>query len=212
MKMLFDYKSPIIVLLCFLAVAANTFACQYWLNPARTIFLGLPLTLLLFYYTLSPFLSLFGKHYSIKKRFGIILATLLAWLIGVTVALSMPNGVAVRLSQFSEQDFQEVSSLVDVAYEKHRGDSAELGHDEEYRSFLEELKESHDIFNLSSFPVRVGVGEDGEDYTTIGWFGGLVGGYDVVIFEKANPPRWLQEYRAVFLYETVAYYDIENYE
>ncbi len=168
--------------------------------------------LILLFCTAYPLFSLFWKEYSAKKTIGIIGATLLAWVIGIAVSMTIPNGVGVRLSQFSEQDFQEISGLIDAAYKKHRGDSDEILYVRESGSFSKEMKESHDIFNLSRFPMRLSNGEDGEDYKTIGWSGGMVGGYDVVIFEKGNPPSWLREYRAVYLYDTVAYYGIEDYK
>ena len=80
--------------------------------------------------------------------------------------------------------------------------------DQNYQSFLEELKESHDIFNLSDFPMSL---YKQEDHVSIGWYGGMPSGYDVIIFDKANPPKCLREYNVAYLYDTVAYYEIEDY-
>ena len=207
-RTLFDYRSPIIVLLCFLAMSANSFAWQYWLNPMGTIIV-FPVLFLLPYFTFSPVFSLLWKKYRNKKTIGIICAVVLIWTIGITASKFIPNGVAVRLSQYSEQDFQEISGFIDAAYEKYCDDSGELWRgDENYQSFLEELKESHDIFNLSDFPMSL---YKQEDHVSIGWYGGMPGGYDVVIFDKANPPKCLREYNVAYLYDTVAYYEIEDY-
>jgi hypothetical protein len=207
-SILSDYRSSIIVLLCFLGIGANAFACQYRLNPMGTIIV-LPLALLILYFTFSPVLSLFGSKYRTRKTIGVICAVALAWTVSITASKFIPNGVAVRLSQFSEQDFQEVAGLIGAAYEKHRGDSGELFRgDDNYQNFLKELKESHDIFNLSDFPMSL---HKEEDHVSIGWYGGMPGGYDVVIFDKANPPKRLREYNVAYLYDTVAYYEIEDY-
>ena len=207
-QFLIDYKSPIIVLLCTLGLEANSFVWQYWLNPLGTI-IGLPLGLLLIYFTFSPVFSLLWKKYRTKKAIGVIGATVLACGIGIAASMFVPNGVAVRLSQFSERDFHEVSDLIDAASEEY-GDGFDdlLSIDKNYQSILKELKANHAIFNLSSFPMRVC---KEEDHTSIGWYGGLAGGYDVVIFDKANPPERLVEYRVVYLYDTVAFYEIEDY-
>lgn len=202
-----NYKAPIIVLLSLLGLLANSFAWQYWLNPGGVI-IGLPLLLPLLYFSLAPVFSLFREQCKIGKTIRMICFVLLAWIISVAVSRFIPNGVAVRLSQYSEQDFQEISGLIDAADEKHRNESDALVDGDDYQSFIKELKESHDIFNLSTFPVRV---SKEDDCKTIGWYGGLVGGYDVAIFEKGNLPEWLRKYRVVYLYDTVVFYDIEDY-
>ena len=210
MKRIAGYKSPIIALLCFVGMSTNIFAWQYWLNPAGTI-VGFPLILILLYFTFSPLFRLLWKKYRNRKTIGVLCATLLAWVIGIALLNLMPNGVAVRLGQFSEQEFHEAAGVIDAACAKHRDESGFTSGFERSQSFQKELKEGHAIFNLSTFPMNVSKGEDGEDYTTVGWYGGLVGGYDVVIFEKGDPPKWLRNYRAIFLYDTVAYYEIEDY-
>jgi len=143
------------VLCCFLAMGANSFAWQYWLNPMGTI-IAFPVLFLLPYFTFSPVFSLLWEKYQTKKTLGGIFAVVLAWIIGIAANRCIPNGVAVRLSQYSEKDFQEISGLIDATYEKGQDDSGELSYgDQSHGSFMEELKESHDIFNLSTFPIRV---------------------------------------------------------
>lgn len=152
-EVMLNYKAPIIVLVCFVLLLANSFAGGYFLNPVFeapiTFFIGL----VILFFTLAPILGLAKKKNRIApvigQRLKVILTLILIWFALFTFGrfLSSGNaGVALRLGQFSEQEFEEIADLIDVAHKEHQNDPEDLFIDyPNYGEFLNDLKERHEI-------------------------------------------------------------------
>ena len=210
-KILFNYKEPMIVLLSLLLLAATGFASGYYLDPMFLGFIftpviGISLSLLSLFFTMAPAFSLTRKVNRNVKTMKAFLACIFVWLFILLSPIPGSNeGVAYRLGDFSEQDYKEISSIVDDAYEVYGNNAKFFSRGSKgYDAFIRKLKENHEIFNVSEFPLDV---LRNETYIAIEWASGLTGGYELVIFEQDKPPYWLDERNVHYIYDTVAFYN-----
>jgi hypothetical protein len=171
------------------------------LTPLIVIFFALTAL----FFTLFQITKLIKKKYRNKQTLTNVVVFAILWSLQFSALLPKGDDAAkYRLQQFSEQDYQTISKEVNEAYKKFANNAAYFSrHDDGYDDFINHLSNKHQFFNLSSFPIDVYRRSDG---VYIEWASGLTGGYEVVIFDASNPPKWFSRYELLYIYDSVAFY------
>lgn len=194
-------------------LAVTSYATGYYLDPAVLGFLFTPiltisLVLVSLFFTILPIIRLTRAENRNIGTMKAITACLIVWLLVLALPIPGSNeGAAFRLSNFSEKDYREISSIVAATYKLYGNNAKYFSRgSKDYSTFIGKLKTSHEIFRLSEFPLDVSINDT---YTMIEWASGLTGGYELVILNKSGKlPYWLAEREVHYLYETVAFYYI----
>ena len=205
-----NYKEIHIVFICITGSWLASLASGYFLNPAIFGFIFTPIFFLSAFlstliFSSIPIIKLFKKHHRNKKM--LISSFVCASLIFIQFSGFLPgasSAVEYRLKQFSEPEYQVISTKVEKTYEEIGSDVISFGvGNRGYEEFLAQLKKEHDIFTISSFPIDV---FRDEDSIRIEWASGLTGGFEVIIYDGLNLPTWIENYDPVHIYENVAFY------
>ncbi|MCH6259156.1 hypothetical protein MLD52_21545 [Puniceicoccaceae bacterium K14] len=146
-------------------------------------------------------IALLNKDYRTKRKVILAIINLIISVYVIKFAPGAREGITNRLLQYSEEEFQDIAniarSISSPIYSKPE-------YINQYDDFIQSFITEHEIFEVSSFPIDVGVYEE---CVYLEWASGFTGGYQIYIFDgksARHDSRLHPDQFDFFVYEKVA--------